>query len=308
MLFEVPAFQVVALVNVFDGARNAMTTLIPYVDFSGNIHLIFKTHASFHYRYYLSYVSKESVDNRSGYIVIMLVGTFFIKILLIIPTQWAVTKYGSAITSRVQNVDVVCQILVGVATLTCFPISKSGGMITAWLLIREIFKTPHIFWIILAYTWICDEDVLRTNKTREGLIIGIANMTFQLAGAFFGAVMYFGMAGSGLDVKDCREFEDNDNLYDICYAQDIAAQPRAVEDYIYWSFIVAYTTLTCFMAWAISRFPIKGERLQKLEESKRLLIKNREKDSFVGGTAGDDVAPPSVSVEMGVVRNAPISA
>ena len=129
-------------------------------------------------------------------------------------------------------------------------------------------------------------------------------MAFQLAGALFGAVMYFGMAGAGLDVKDCREFEDNDNLYDICYAQDIAAQPRAVEDYIYWSFIVAYTILTFLMAWAISRFPIKGERLQKLEERKRTFIKSGEKDTFVG-TAEDDVAPPGVSVEMGVVRSAP---
>ena len=130
--------------------------------FNGNVHFNLSTTSSFHYRYYLSYVSKESVDDRSGYIVIMLVGTFFIKILLIIPTQWAVKKYGSAVTSRVQNVDVVSQLFVAVATLSCFPISKSGGMITAWLLIREVFKTPHIFWIILAYTWICDEDALRT--------------------------------------------------------------------------------------------------------------------------------------------------
>lgn len=233
----------------------------------------------------------------------MLVGTFFIKILLIVPTQWAVKKYGSAVTSKIQTVDVVSQVLVAVTTVILFPLSKSGSTITAWLLIREIFKTPHIFWIILAYTWICDEDTIRTNKTREGLIIGVANMTFQLAGALFGAVMYFGMAGAGLDVKDCREFENNDDLYEICYAQDIAAQPRAVEHYIYWSFIVAYTILTILMAWAVSRFPIKGERLQKLEENKRsILRKSVEEESFV---AQEEEAPSSnVTVEMDVMRSA----
>lgn len=163
----------------------------------------------------------------------------------------------------------VCQICVALTTLITFSISKSGGSITAWLLIREVFKTPHLFWVILAYTWICDEDVQRTKTTREGLIIGVANMTFQLAGALFGAVMYFGMAASGLDVKDCREFEDNDELYEICYAQDIAAQPNKVQDYIYWSFIVGYSVLTICMAFSISKFPIKGERLRKLEEQKQ---------------------------------------
>lgn len=54
-MFGVPVFQILALVNIFDGARNAQTTLIPY---------------------YLSYVSKESTDDRSFYIIIMLVGTF----------------------------------------------------------------------------------------------------------------------------------------------------------------------------------------------------------------------------------------
>ena len=49
---------------------------------------------------------------------------------------------------------------------------------------------------------------------------------------------------------------------------------------------------------------IKGERLQKLEESKRTFIKSGEKDAFVG-TAEDDVAPPGVSVEMIIVRSAP---
>ena len=34
MLFHVPAFQVLALVNIFDGARNSMTTIIPYVHLS----------------------------------------------------------------------------------------------------------------------------------------------------------------------------------------------------------------------------------------------------------------------------------
>lgn len=111
-------------------------------------------------------------------------------------------------------------------------------------------------------------------------------MTFQLAGALFGAVMYFGMAASGLDVKDCREFEDNDELYEICYAQDIAAQPNKVQDYIYWSFIVGYSVLTICMAFSISKFPIKGERLRKLEEQKQKALldcggDDKEKEEFV---------------------------
>jgi Na+/melibiose symporter-like transporter len=285
LICNVKSFQILALINIFDGARNAMTTLIPY---------------------YLSYVSKESTDDRSFYIVIMLVGSFFIKLILVVPTQWAVKKYGSKVTSRFQTVDVVGQIFVALAPVILFPISKSGGIITAWLLTREVFKTPHLFFIILAYTWVCDEEVIRTKIAREGLIIGVANMTFQLAGALFGAVLYFGMAGAGLDVKDCREFEDDDDLYEICYQQDVAAQPKGVSDYLYWSFLVAYSVLTVFMALAISKFPIKGERLRVLEERKYSMMNVGdlpEKETFVSTTTDDDGSKLSVSgsVEMGVV-------
>eukprot|EP00940_MAST-03C_sp_MAST-3C-sp2_P002654 g2654.t1 len=252
------AFMILCLVNAFDGCRGAMTVLIPY---------------------YLTYTSKESVNARSAYIVAMLVGVLVIKIAQIIPTQVAVGKYGSAVTHRLQSVNVVCQLIAGLSACVCLAFDDGGAALLAFILVREFFKTPHLFWILLGATWVVDEDVIETNSSREGLIIGALNMAYQLAAACFGAFAYLGLGLSGLDVADCTDYDEGTDEHDACYEQDQEDQPEAVSRYLRFLFIVAYPIFSILMAVAVHCFPIRGERLGKLEREKARLLKDASRNS-----------------------------
>jgi len=239
------AFYVLSLVAAFDGARASMTTFIPF---------------------YLTYVAKVSVDARSVYIGGIILGVLLVKVILVVGLQCLLSRRPGI---DLQQFNAVCELACAVASLACFLYSRSAAMMVIYVLIREVFKTPHLFWFFLAQTWVIDEDVAAVNKSREGLFIGILNMVFQLSAALFGAVTYIGLGVAGLNVADCSKFDDGSDEYNECYKGDQNSQPDAIEDYIVYLFVVAYTVLCVLMALAIWTFPIKGSRLRELERAKQ---------------------------------------
>jgi len=279
LLGKSDSFQWLALIYATDASRGAMVLIITY---------------------YLTYTSRVSSDDRSKYIVFMLVGVLLIKVIMIIPMQSYAKRNGEKFAEYIQIIDVWCHVGIVISTIACFAWTRNANGILFHVLSREVLKTPHLFWTILSATWICDEDAIHKKESREGMIIGIANMMYILSYAVF-ASLYLVIAGMlGLDVADCSSFDDNADLYDACYLADQESQPQDLRDYFYYLFLIVYPTATVLMTFVLYKFPITGQRRKDLERQKVKAMKSQtmemvDVEGMRNGSHDDDSSSSSSS-------------
>ena len=124
-------------------------------------------------------------------------------------------------------------------------------------------------------TLVIDEANVRKRKidgpdapSVEGRYLGVLNTCYSMGVAISSSALLLGLGQSGLDVRDCVEFEDDETLREQCYEADQAQQPYGARMYIRVVFFAIAPILLVCMGLSISQFPIWGERLRKLELEK----------------------------------------
>ncbi len=143
------------------------------------------------------------------------------------------------------------------------------------IVINQGLQAITDFWAALSVTLVIDEANVRKRKIEgpdapsvEGRYLGVLNTCYSMGVAISSSALLLGLGQSGLDVRDCIEFEDDETLREQCYKADQAQQPYGARMYIRVVFFAIAPIFLVCMGLSISQFPIWGERLRKLELEK----------------------------------------
>ena len=154
-------------------------------------------------------------------------------------------------------------------------ISTSGIVFVILIVINQGLQAITDFWAALSVTLVIDEANVRKRKIEgpdapsvEGRYLGVLNTCYSMGVAISSSALLLGLGQSGLDVRDCIEFEDDETLREQCYKADQAQQPYGARMYIRVVFFAIAPIFLLCMGLSISQFPIWGERLRKLELEK----------------------------------------
>ena len=257
-IFCTDASRIIVLKNLFDGGTGGAVAI---------------------FSYYLSYVAKVTLDERSAYVIVILIGALFVfaliaftmkKLFDLKDKEVMLTRYRT-----LQMTAVGATLFRATAFAIGLSISKSGIVFVILIVINQGLQAITDFWAALSVTLVIDEANVRKRKidgpdapSVEGRYLGVLNTCYSMGVAISSSALLLGLGQSGLDVRDCVEFEDDETLREQCYEADQAQQPYGARMYIRVVFFAIAPILLVCMGLSISQFPIWGERLRKLELEK----------------------------------------
>ena len=231
------------------------------------------------FSYYLSYVSKVTLDERSAYVIVILIGALFVfamiaftmkKLFDLKDKEVMLTRYRT-----LQMTATGATLFRAIAFAIGIGVSKSGVVFVCLVVMNQGLQAITDFWAALSVTLVIDEvNVMRRKKegpdapSVEGRYLGILNTCYSMGVAISSSALLLGLGQSGLDVRDCVEFEDDETLREQCYEADQSQQPYGARMYIRVVYFAVIPILLVCMGLSVSQFPIWGERLRKLELEK----------------------------------------
>ena len=196
--------------------------------------------------YYFTFVCRLKDSEISKFVVVIPVLGLAMQSLCAI--FWG--KFYASKGRTPRGWTVAGRVVDAIASFAIISSSTSIEGFLLWFCVNRVAQSPRSFWSISARGWVIDEDSHRVEgRRRESLFTGVASAIGKVA-TLLGSALIAGQALAGIDTTRDRTFE----------------QPASGVLYIRCMYMVVLPVLYLLQAYCIWNFPIKGARLERLEE------------------------------------------